>query len=110
MKGPWSRWASIWLDTGWSAAHFDGGLILSLTQIDDMPKEAVRRPFSVADLDDHLGPDPMHSTEHERRPEAAPAWRRNRQGHLIGRERPKTLPQPLKLGDGHSRARPAGID
>jgi hypothetical protein len=37
------------------AADFDGRLILALAQIDDMSQQPVRRPFGVADLDDHLG-------------------------------------------------------
>ena len=49
-----------------AAAHLDGWLVLALTQINDMPEQTVSRPLGVADLDNHLGPDPMDPTEHQR--------------------------------------------
>ena len=35
--------------------HFGRQLILALAQVDDMPQQTIRRPFDVADLDDHFG-------------------------------------------------------
>src|SRR5438046_2103051 len=66
------------LDTGSVTANFDCRLVLALTQIDDMPEKAVRRPFGVTDLDNHLGAHPMNPAEHQGRAETTAARRRNR--------------------------------
>ena len=50
----------------WAAAHLGGQLVSALAQVDDVPEQTVRHPLDVADLDDHFGPHPMHSREHER--------------------------------------------
>ena len=75
-----------------------------------MPEQTVRRPLDEADLDDHLRPHPMHPRQHQRRSEPAAAWRRLGERHLVDRERPETVPHPLKLGDRHPGADAAGID
>jgi hypothetical protein len=49
-----------------AAAHLSSQLILALAYIDDMSKQTVRRPFDIADLDDHFRADPMDSAKHER--------------------------------------------
>ena len=56
----------MWASARWFTTHIGSRLILVLAQVDDMPEKAVRRPFGVADLDHHLGPDPMDAAEHER--------------------------------------------
>ena len=54
------------LIAGSISAHFDRRLVLALTHIDDMPEQAVRCPFGVTNLYDHLGGHPMNPAEHER--------------------------------------------
>ena len=49
-----------------AAAHLDGRLVLALTEIDDMSQQPVRRPFHIADPDDHFGPHPMDPAKHQR--------------------------------------------
>jgi hypothetical protein len=52
-----------------------------------MPEQTVRRPLSIADLDDHLRSHPMRPTEHQRRAVTTAASRRNRERHLVDLER-----------------------
>src|SRR6201982_1330826 len=52
-------------DMGWAAAHLGSQLVLPLAQIDDVTQQTVRRPFDVADFDDHLRAHPMDPREHE---------------------------------------------
>jgi hypothetical protein len=61
----------------WAAAHLSGQLIFTLAQVNDMPEQAVRRPFHIPDLDDHFGPDPMNSADHQRWHHAEPDAARN---------------------------------
>ena len=49
-----------------AAAHLGSQLILTLAQIDDMSKQAVRCPLDVADFDDHFGPHRMDTGEDQR--------------------------------------------
>src|SRR5690242_12375400 len=63
--------------------HLGSRLILALAQVNHVPEQTVRRPFDIADLDDHFGLDPMDPTKHERRTEAATAWGRYRERHFV---------------------------
>jgi hypothetical protein len=50
----------------WSLTpHVDRRFVPAFTQINDMPKQPVRCHLDVADLDDHFGPNPMDTREHE---------------------------------------------
>jgi hypothetical protein len=51
---------------GTVSANITGRLVLALSQVNDMPKQTVRRPFGVADFDDHFVPDPMDSRQDKR--------------------------------------------
>jgi hypothetical protein len=75
-----------------------------------MTEQTIRRPLSIADLDDHLRAHPMHPRQHQRRAETTTARRRSGERHPGDRERMKALPQALKLGDGHTGADSARID
>src|SRR6516225_10190143 len=86
-------------EVGWAAAHLGGQLILPLAQVDDMSEETVRCPFDVAHFNDHLGPDPMHPREQQRRTEPIASWWRCRERHLVDLQRLKSPPQTLQLGD-----------
>ena len=50
----------------WTAAHFGSQLILTLAQVNDMPKQTVRCPLDVTDFDDHFGPHPMDPAKDQR--------------------------------------------
>ena len=45
------------------AVHFDCRFVLALAQVHHMSQQTVRRPLSIADLDDHFGPHPMDPTK-----------------------------------------------
>src|SRR5437870_527386 len=75
----------------WAAAHLAGQLILALAQVDDMPEQTVRRPFDIADLDDHFGPRPMHPLT-------------IRTGCLVVVARPAACCRSSKAGGGAIRA------
>ena len=46
-----------------ATAHISGQFIFALAQVDDVSQQTVRRPFDIADLDNHFGPYPMHPAE-----------------------------------------------
>src|SRR6516225_8987348 len=52
------------------------GLVLPLTQIDNVAEQPVRRPFDITHLTDHLRSQPMYSTQHQWRAEPTTARRR----------------------------------
>ena len=49
-----------------AAAHLGRQLILALSQVHDMPQQAIGRPFHITDFDDHFRPHPMESAKHQR--------------------------------------------
>ena len=48
-----------------AAEYLVSQLILPLAQVDDMPEQAIGRPFDIADFNDHLGPHPMDPAKHQ---------------------------------------------
>lgn len=86
--------------SGSVSSNITGGFVLAFTEVHDMPKQTVWRPFGIADFDDHLRPHPMDPRQHQRRTEAAAAWRWNGKRHLVGPERLKSMPEALKFVAG----------
>jgi hypothetical protein len=94
----------------WAAAYLAGQLILALAQVDDVPEQTVRGPLDVANLYDHLRAHPMNPAKHQRRTEAATAWGRYSERHLVDHQRLKALPQAFQFDDGHTCAGSSCID